>query len=197
MKILYAIVVAIFFNACSLIGPSQTLPANKYFSINLEKIPQEQNYKKEKTIIVALPKGLDYSSAIFYKKDHMVNAYAYHFWKQNPALMIKDFLEFHLQDLNAFKAVLNQDSLASADYVLESKVDVLEQEFSDEMHSKIKFGISLNWVHINTKKLLASKYFYYEKKLTDNAPEVLIQNYNELFMLFAKDFRLWISQNLE
>ncbi|AJC90032.1 ABC-type transport auxiliary lipoprotein family protein [Campylobacter subantarcticus] len=197
MKFLYTSLIAIFFSACSLINPSQTLPANKYFSINLEKLEQSQNKMKNSTIIVSLPKGLAYTNEIFYKKNHVINAYAYHFWRQNPALMIKDFLEFHLQDLNAFKAVLNQDSLASADYVLESKVDVLEQEFSDEMYSKIKFGISLNWVHINTKKLLASEYFYYEKKLTDNAPEVLIQNYNELFMLFAKDFRLWISQNLE
>ncbi|EAL5740107.1 hypothetical protein DR740_01675 [Campylobacter lari] len=196
MKFLYISLVAIFFSACSLISPSQTLPANKYFSINLEKLEQSQN-KKNVTIIVSLPKGLAYTNEIFYKKNHVVNAYAYHFWKENPALMIKTFLEFHLQDLEAFKAVLNQDSLASADYVLESKVDVLEQDFSDEMHSKIKLGINLNLVQINTKKLIASKYFYYEKELNDNNPQILIQNYDEVFLLFAKDFRVWIDQNLE
>ncbi|EGK7513977.1 hypothetical protein IO387_000377 [Campylobacter lari] len=196
MKFLYISLVTIFFSACSLISPSQTLPANKYFSINLEKLEQSQN-KKNATIIVSLPKGLAYTNEIFYKKDHVVNAYAYHFWKENPALMIKTFLEFHLQDLEAFKAVLNQDSLASADYVLESKVDILEQDFSDEMHSKIKLGINLNLVQINTKKLIASKYFYYEKELNDNNPQILIQNYNEVFLLFAKDFRVWIDQNLE
>ncbi|HEC1794668.1 TPA: hypothetical protein R1740_001323, partial [Campylobacter lari] len=166
------------------------------FSINLEKLEQSQN-KKNATIIVSLPKDLAYTNEIFYKKDHVVNAYAYHFWKENPALMIKTFLEFHLQDLEAFKAVLNQDSLASADYVLESKVDILEQDFSDEMHSKIKLGINLNLVQINTKKLIASKYFYYEKELNDNNPQILIQNYDDVFLLFAKDFRVWIDQNLE
>ncbi|MCV3440125.1 hypothetical protein L8W50_04135 [Campylobacter lari] len=196
MKFLYISLVAIFFSACSLISPSQTLPANKYFSINLEKLEQSQN-KKNATIIVSLPKGLAYTNEIFYKKDHIVNAYAYHFWKENPALMIKTFLEFHLQDLEAFKAVLNQDSLASADYVLESKVDILEQDFSDEMHSKIKLGINLNLVQINTKKLIASKYFYYEKELNDNNPQILIQNYDEVFLFFAKDFRVWVDQNLE
>ncbi|MCV3375562.1 hypothetical protein [Campylobacter sp. IFREMER_LSEM_CL2151] len=196
MKFLYISLVAIFFSACSLISPSQTLPANKYFSINLEKLEQSQN-KKNATIIVSLPKGLAYTNEIFYKKDHVVDAYAYHFWKENPALMIKTFLEFHLQDLEAFKAVLNQDSLASADYVLESKVDVLEQDFSDEMHSKIKLGINLNLVQINPKKLIASKYFYYEKELNDNNPKILIQNYDEVFLLFAKDFRVWIDRNLE
>ncbi|EGK8008083.1 hypothetical protein IO405_000464 [Campylobacter lari] len=196
MKFLYISLVAIFFSACSLISPSQTLPANKYFSINLEKLEQSQN-KKNATIIVSLPKGLAYTNEIFYKKDYVVDAYVYHFWKENPALMIKTFLEFHLQDLEAFKAVLNQDSLASADYVLESKVDVLEQDFSDEMHSKIKLGINLNLVQINTKKLIASKYFYYEKELNDNNPKILIQNYDEVFLLFAKDFRVWIDRNLE
>ncbi|MCR8682967.1 ABC-type transport auxiliary lipoprotein family protein [Campylobacter sp. LMG 17559] len=196
MKFLYISLVAIFFSACSLISPSQTLPANKYFSINLEKLEQSQN-KKNATIIVSLPKGSAYTNEIFYKKDHVVNAYAYHFWKENPALMIKTFLEFHLQDLGVFKAVLNQDSLASADYVLESKVDILEQDFSDEVHSKIKLGINLNLVQINTKKLIASKYFYYEKELNDNNPQNLIQNYDEVFLLFAKDFRVWIDQNLE
>ncbi|EAJ1254660.1 hypothetical protein A0Y59_05590 [Campylobacter lari] len=196
MKFLYISLVAIFFSACSLISPSQTLPANKYFSINLEKLEQSQN-KKNATIIVSLPKGLAYTNEIFYKKDHVINAYAYHFWKENPALMIKTFLEFHLQDLEAFKAVLNQDSLASADYVLESKVDILEQDFSDEVHSKIKLGINLNLVQINTKKLIASKYFYYEKELNDNNPQNLIQNYDEVFLLFAKDFRVWVDQNLE
>ncbi|HEG2606576.1 ABC-type transport auxiliary lipoprotein family protein [Campylobacter sp. W0066.1] len=196
MKFLYISLVAIFFSACSLISPSQTLPANKYFSINLEKLEQSQN-KKNATIIVSLPKGLAYTNEIFYKKDHVVNAYAYHFWKENPALMIKTFLEFHLQDLEAFEAVLNQDSLASADYVLESKVDILEQDFSDEVYSKIKLGINLNLVQINTKKLIASKYFYYEKELNDNNPQILIQNYDEVFLLFAKDFRVWVDQNLE
>ncbi|MFG5142268.1 hypothetical protein O8I45_10620, partial [Campylobacter lari] len=124
MKFLYISLIAIFFSACSLVSPSQTLPANKYFSINLEKLEQSQNKMKNSTIIVSLPKGLSYTNEIFYKKDHVVNAYAYHFWKENPALMIKTFLEFHLQDLGVFKAVLNQDSLASADYVLESKVDI-------------------------------------------------------------------------
>ncbi|OCX43040.1 hypothetical protein A7X81_07465 [Campylobacter ornithocola] len=197
MKILYISLIAIFFSACSLISPNQTLPANKYFSINLEKLEQTQNKIKNSTIMVSLPKGLAYTNEIFYKKDHVVNAYAYHFWKENPALMIKTFLEFHLQDLGVFKAVLNQDSLASADYILESKVDILEQDFSDEIHSKIKLGISLNLVQINTRKLLASRYFYYEKRLNDNDPEVLIQNYNELFLFLAKDFRAWIDQNLE
>ncbi|EHZ4885347.1 hypothetical protein K5688_000844 [Campylobacter lari] len=196
MKFLYISLIAILFSACSLISPSQTLPANKYFSINLEKLEQSQN-KKNATIIVSLPKGLAYTNEIFYKKDYAINTYAYHFWKENPALMIKSFLEFHLQDLEAFKAVLNQDSLASADYVLESKVDILEQDFSDEMHSKIKLGINLNLVQINTKKLIASKYFYYEKELNDNNPQILIQNYDEVFLLFAKDFRIWINQNLE
>ncbi|EAK0823522.1 hypothetical protein A0Z38_05545 [Campylobacter lari] len=196
MKFLYISLVAIFFSACSLISPSQTLPANKYFSINLEKLEQSQN-KKNATIIVSLPKGLSYTNEIFYKKNHVVNAYAYHFWKENPALMIKTFLEFHLQDLGVFKAVLNQDSLASADYVLESKVDILEQDFSDEVYSKIKLGINLNLVQINTKKLIASKCFYYEKELNDNNPQNLIQNYDEVFLLFAKDFRVWVDQNLE
>ncbi|HEC1749222.1 TPA: hypothetical protein R1710_000271 [Campylobacter lari] len=197
MRYLYISLIAIFFSACSLVSPSQTLPANKYFSIDLEKLGQSQNKVKNSTIMVSLPKGLAYTNEIFYKKDHVVNAYAYHFWKENPALMIKAFLEFHLQDLGVFKAVLNQDSLASADYVLESKVDILEQDFSDEMHSKIKLGINLNLVQINTKKLIASKYFYYEKELNDNNPQILIQNYDEVFLLFAKDFRVWIDQNLE
>ncbi|MCV3443745.1 hypothetical protein L8W64_07280 [Campylobacter sp. IFREMER_LSEM_CL1097] len=196
MRYLYISLIAIFFSACSLINPSQTLPANKYFSINLEKLEQSQN-KKNATIIVSLPKGLAYTNEIFYKKDYTINTYAYHFWKENPALMIKSFLEFHLQDLGVFKAVLNQDSLASADYVLESKVDILEQDFNDELHSKIKFGINLNLVQINTKKLIASRYFYYEKELNDNNPQILIQNYDEVFLLFAKDFRVWVDQNLE
>ncbi|EAH6868417.1 hypothetical protein [Campylobacter sp. IFREMER_LSEM_CL2194] len=197
MKFLYISLIAIFFSACSLISPNQTLPANKYFSINLEKLEQSQNKVKNSTIMVSLPKGLSYTNEIFYKKNHIVNAYVYHFWKENPALMIKTFLEFHLQDLGVFKAVLNQDSLASADYVLESKVDILEQDFSDEVHSKIKLGINLNLVQINTKKLIASKYFYYEKELNDNNPQNLIQNYDEVFLLFAKDFRVWVDQNLE
>lgn len=197
MKVFYFGFVVLFFSACSLISPSQTLPANKYFSISLNDFALPKTQHKEITIIVALPKGLAYTNEIFYKKDNVVSAYAYHFWKENPALMIKNFLEFHLQNLGIFKAVLNQDSLASADYILESKVDVLEQDFSDEVHSKIKFGINLNLIQINTKKLIASKHFYYEKTLNDNKPKLLIQNYDDIFTSFAKDFRTWVDKNLE
>ncbi|CAM4106741.1 hypothetical protein [Campylobacter armoricus] len=197
MRILYFIFIALFFNACSLVSPNQTLPANKYFDITLEKNTSYKSKQTNSTIIVALPKGLTYTNEIFYKKDGIVNAYAYHFWKENPALMIKTFMEFHLQNLGIFKAVLNQDSLASSDYVLESKVDILEQNFSDEVHSKIKFGINLNLVQISTKKPLANKYFYYEKELNSNNPQLLIQKYDEIFILFADDMQKWISKNLE
>lgn len=69
MKFLYISLIAIFFSACSLVSPSQTLPANKYFSINLEKLEQSQNKMKNSTIIVSLPKGLSYTNEIFYKKE--------------------------------------------------------------------------------------------------------------------------------
>ncbi|AJC85635.1 ABC-type transport auxiliary lipoprotein family protein [Campylobacter sp. RM16704] len=197
MKILYFMLFALFFSACSLISPSQTLPANKYFDITLEKNVLHKAKQKDFTIIVALPKGLAYTNEIFYKKNNIVNSYAYHFWKENPALMIKSFLEFHLQNLGLFKAVLNQDSIAKADYVLESKIDLLEQEFSNNTHSKIKFGINLNLIHIDTKKLITSQYFYYEKLLNDNNPQVLIQAYDEMFSLFASDMQYWIIKNLE
>ncbi|MCR6590980.1 putative lipoprotein [Campylobacter insulaenigrae] len=197
MKTLYFVLIALLFSACSVVNPTQTLPSMKYFSINLQNIQINTSIYKDASIIVALPKSLDYSNNIFYKKDEIIYTYAYHFWKENPNLMIKNFLEFNLQNLKIFKAVLNQDSLAKVDFVLESKVNILEQEFLDRTHSKAKFAINLTLVNAKDKNIVASQYFYYEKKLNNTKPDLLIKAYNDIFKQFGEEFSTWMIKNLE
>ncbi|WP_291949408.1 ABC-type transport auxiliary lipoprotein family protein [Campylobacter sp.] len=197
MKNIFFVLIVLFFSACSLINPSQTLPSAKYFSIDLQNNLINTNIYKNANIIVTLPKGLDYSSSIFYKKDELTYTYAYHFWKENPNLMVKNFLEFNLQNLKIFKAVLNQDSLAKVDFILESKIDILEQEFLDQINSKAKFAINLTLVDMKDKSVIASRYFSYEKELSEANPNLLIKTYNDIFKQFSEEFSSWIIKNLE
>ncbi|WP_187153101.1 ABC-type transport auxiliary lipoprotein family protein [Campylobacter volucris] len=197
MKKIVLLFMALLFSACSVVSPSQTLPFARYFSISLDHNISTVNMQKDVTIMVALPKGLVYTNEIFYKKDGIVNTYAYHFWQDNLNLLIKNFLETSLENTKIFKAVLNQDSLAKTDFILESKVNVLEQDFINNEESIAKFGISLTLINMNDKNIVASRYFYYEKKLDESEPELLMQVYNEIFSQFNQDLNSWMGQILE
>lgn len=197
MKKIFLLFMALFFSACSVVSPSQTLPFARYFSISLEHNVTMANVQKDANIMVALPKGLVYTNEIFYKKDGIVNTYAYHFWQDSLNLLIKNFLETSLENAKIFKAILNQDSLAKADFILESKVSILEQDFINNEESIAKFGISLTLIDMNDKSVVASKYFYYEKKLDESEPELLMKAYNEIFAQFNQELNTWMGQILE
>lgn len=197
MKKIFLLFMALFFSACSVVSPNQTLPFARYFSISLEHNVTMANVQKDANIMVALPKGLVYTNEIFYKKDGIVNTYAYHFWQDSLNLLIKNFLETSLENAKIFKAILNQDSLAKADFILESKVNILEQDFINNEESIAKFGISLTLIDMNDKSIVASKYFYYKKKLDESEPELLMKAYNEIFAQFNQELNTWMGQILE
>lgn len=185
----FYIFLALFMSACSVIKPNQTLPAAKYYSIDLNNSFYIEK-KFNKNILITRPKILLNTNEIFYKKDNSLNSYAYHFWQKNPSLMIKNFIEFHA--MNAFKAVLNSDSLAIADLVLEGRIDTFVEEFFDDK-SKVKFGINLILLDFKSKQIIANKYFYYEEDVKKD----FISAYNVIFSKFGKDMFEWMEKNLE
>ncbi|MCK5058489.1 MAG: membrane integrity-associated transporter subunit PqiC [Candidatus Aminicenantes bacterium] len=124
------ILVLIFLTGCI-----SSSPGKKYFQLHIDDIPrgnQEQTEVEEpdKIILVEIAKVEDVYNdyrIVYRTSPYQLNYYSYNFWIKRPGKIIRDAMYTYLLKANIFKKVILHLAEGEPDYLLKTKVDVLEE----------------------------------------------------------------------
>jgi cholesterol transport system auxiliary component len=106
----------------------------------MKEIPQTTAHSRlqTKTIQIQLPKSTKEirGKKIWYAKNPLErNSYLYSRWSDTPNRLIARYLQNYLNYTHTYKAVIDENSLAKPDYILESNLEDFYQLFENEKNA--------------------------------------------------------------
>ena len=139
MKQIYSIFLLFslfMWNGCA---SKQSRPITLY-TLHMKEIPQTTAHSRlqTKTIQIQLPKSTKEirGKKIWYAKNPLErNSYLYSRWSDTPNRLIARYLQNYLNYTHTYKAVIDENSLAKPDYILESNLEDFYQLFESEKNA--------------------------------------------------------------
>jgi len=105
-------------------------PEKQYYQLHLTP-PQEINGRNFDSVILVDPVQVDnlYDDfqIIFRVSPFEMNYYAYMFWAEKPAVLVRDAVIHYLQEQNTFRKVIKEYSAGDPDLILRAHLHILEE----------------------------------------------------------------------
>ena len=149
-------------SAFMLFGCTATTPSvNEYTLLSSKTIQPTTIPLSSKSLSVSLSKSipsLSTKNLIYLRENGETGAYLYSRWNDTPTALIQRSLITSLYENALFTSLSSSNSLAQADWVLESDLDAFYHRFT---HTKSEGYIDITYrlIDTRTKRLLGSKRF--------------------------------------
>ncbi len=192
-----AITIIFLFNGC--ISITKELPAQKTYSLTLEKKNSNISSKYyDKTIRIYEPKALSSinTKAILYSKNAVEQEeYALSKWSDKPSKMVQKLIAKHLTSQNKYKYITSSNIKVPTDYKLISELVEFKQIFT-EHKSYADFSIRVYLINNNTQKVYFKSFTYNKLSNTNNA-KGLVYGINNISNNFLLDLQNFIQKSLK
>lgn len=161
----------IFLPGCSTFDPVIT-PEVKTYRLNETApvlISSSQTHKSITVMPVIAVSGFDSSAMIYQSSPSLLSSFVESAWFAPPANMIQPVLTSHLQQSKGFSIVVSGPSLSSTDYLLNTTLLSLYQDFTVQP-SIIHFSIDINLINNHSNQIIADQVFTAQVKVSENTP---------------------------
>ncbi|HVV69853.1 MAG TPA: ABC-type transport auxiliary lipoprotein family protein [Gammaproteobacteria bacterium] len=146
---------------CSLLSPVKTPPNNQY-TLSAAGATRTQPVRENRpTLLIATPAaspGYDTTNMIYLERPFQLNHYANHHWVSPPAEMLTPILEQKLRNSGCFRAALGLPSSGTADYILNTELLALQQEFIGG-RNQVRLALLATLINGASQQILAQRRF--------------------------------------
>ena len=160
---------------CSSLLPPAPPPDNIYLLEarmsaipSLASAPGNARSKRDLMLAVSTPRaraGYDTAQMIWVRQAHRLEVYSRNRWADTPARMLAPLVAQALEQSEAFHAIVQAPSVASATLRLDTELIRLQQDFSVKP-SRVQFTLSAQLIDTGTRRVVASAEF----DESENAP---------------------------
>lgn len=162
MKKLSVIILCItLLSACSILGPVQT-PDEQRYMINAMPVSFKPLHQTRAILLVAQPEtsGLYNTTSMAYVvKPYQVSYYSRAQWAETPSQMIMPILAQSLERTGAFKAVVVAPYLGRYDYVLNTQIIKMQQNYLSANQGYFELVIQAQILRATTGTTIATRQF--------------------------------------
>lgn len=135
---------------------------------SLASAPGDAHPKRDLMLAVSTPRaraGYDTAQMIWVRQAHRLEVYSRNRWADTPARMLAPLVAQALEHSEAFHAIVQAPSVASATLRLDTELIRLQQDFSVKP-SRVQFTLSAQLIDTGTRRVIASAEF----DESENAP---------------------------
>lgn len=158
--------VTVALTSCSMLSPVKTEPKTAYV---INALPRVSTHARHATTIMVSQVGSEAiyntSQMAYSKHPYQVAYFAKNRWAARPADMLQPLIIQTLQNTHYFHAVVTSSSIGQADYLLNTQLIQMQQEFNS-CSSYYRMKLRAQLINVNTNKTIATKVF----SVTINAP---------------------------
>ncbi len=152
---------------------------------------------KHRTLQIAIPQS---TLQIRTRKMHYARhpyereAYAYSRWSDTPNALLYTCMRTFLEQSALFKAVIDANSVAHGDLLLESYIDTFYQLFKSDTKAYAVLKMHFVLIDTHTKRVLSEHSF--SLKAPSPSPDARggAEAFNKAVQLMARDLIVWLSQ---
>jgi len=198
---LLALIVALMtlvLSGCASLSPAKTYSMHTYL-LTANPIPS-QTVSSSKAVLLVTPTfasaGFDTNALLYQKEAYQLESFSKNAWVSPPADMITPAISANLVRLGYFKAIINSNSSFKADYILNTRLLSLYQDFTTTP-SLLLFSINVNLIASQTNTVLASHTFSYSIKTTADTPYGGVLAANKALSEFLQDLATWIFSQIQ
>lgn len=170
LKLTFCLANAFILSACSMLSPVKSEVQNTYV---IKSVPHvSARSKSSKTILVTTPDAssiYNTTQMAYSTRPFQVAYFAKNQWAESPTKMMQGLMMQTLQNTHHYKAVVNQSYTGRYDYVLNSQLIELQQDFTHQP-AILRLSMRMNLINSATGQAVASKGFNVQTHLRDNSP---------------------------
>lgn len=192
IRFLILIIVLFFYGGCI---EQKVLPYPTHYIISEPKIIKSKKFIN-KSIKIMLPKAkpsLKSIGILYTKAKKEISSYNKSVWADKPVVLLYSHIYKTLLFSDAFRVILPQNSQALSDYILESDLLNLRQDFYNNK-AKLLLEVKFDLIDMDKKEAVISKLFRYKIECDKNAKGA-IKATNEAFDSLSYDLIKWIEEN--
>lgn len=159
-KNLFLILISLALSACSLLSPVPNTAPNEYM---IDTMPQSviKKSRHHGALYVPLPQSsviVNTSLMAYKEKAHEISYFSKNRWAATPAQMLQPLIVDTLQKTKNFRAVGGTGTPGNYDYLLNTQILVLQQEFYSH-GSVVKMKLRAQLVKVSTNQIIKVKEF--------------------------------------
>jgi cholesterol transport system auxiliary component len=171
MRILILLLSLIILSSCSFLSPIKT-ESEATYELNTVPLVKITKSKKPMTLLVFPPEANPtYSSTqmVYTLKPYETRYFTKNRWTTAPAYMLQPLMIEALQNTHYFHAVVTPSFTGHVDYVMNSQLLELRQDFS-HLPSTIHLTLQAQLINTSTNSVIATKRFTVVKPAPENSP---------------------------
>lgn len=153
-------------------GPVKTPVQYNYTISDFKNSAKVNHSKTQLTLLVSgllANPGYQTSDMQYLIKPYQLQSYANNHWVAPPSDLLVSLISDQIRQKGYFKAVVGSSFLGEADYRLDIKLLVLQQEFLQPV-SQIRLNLQASITDNKTLRVLASREFHALTDAADNSP---------------------------
>lgn len=189
----FIILILIFLGGCSLKPELQDDSIMSKFLITQPVIEKKAKIKINKTLKISLPVAQRYLytyDITYTKGDGVYGSYIYNFWDETPVKQIQFLLSHILSQSEIFSNVIIGPSQVTNDLSLESRIDMFEYNAST---NKVSLHVTLFLIDSNHKKVIKSKAFKLDEKVSSKNPKGVVNGFNKTMQTLSTQIISWLE----
>jgi len=157
-KIAAAALTALWIAGCAV----KQVPPTRYYALDFtpsrHQTAQTPRFDTLK-IVTADPTRIALSTALFYRRDNLLQPYAYSRWSETPLSMVENILAVALKEAHVARHVVTADSRARADALLEISLLDFSQLFTPHRPSAGHMLLKAALIDPKTGQVIRSRLF--------------------------------------
>ena len=177
-------------------GPIHVPQEKTYVLSSPAEVATLERSRTQKTLLVSLPTpnpGFDTNAMVYELTPYNLQFYADHQWAAPPAQMLLPVLAQLIRHQGYFKAVVATPYGGVADYYLDTRLIVLQQEFLQPM-SRVHLVLQETLTDTSTNEIIASKQFVIYEEAPGNNPYSGVVAANKALQLIGAKVAEWVTQ---
>lgn len=195
MSVVLSIIVVLFLSGCSLtreVPPSVTyrLDPQNSLEISLEQGCRE---KVIRITLVQSPQSLR-SDSIYYSDTHAKSyQYTRARWQTAPAEQFQQIIESAVTGSELFKGVIPFKSLAKEDWLLEVRLEAMDQQIADDGSSTTVLRLYAVIIDRYSREILAEKRFIHTEDSEISDVMTAVASWSRATGAFEEALTLWLA----
>lgn len=182
---------------CSL-SPINSAPVKEYAFINMKPRITAQRAKTTKSLLVLAPvasPGYNSSNMVYVMIPYDLQTYAYNRWVAPPAQMLLPILAQRIRNRHYFKAVVTAPFSGQSNYVLDTRLLILQQEFLRPT-SQVRLLMQATLVNNTNNRVVASRRFQVVVDAPGNNPYSCVLAANQAVNVISKQIARFVIRSL-
>lgn len=172
MKVIYffVLMLSLFLTGCSVFSPIKNDPPTSYVLNSVPTVAKKSRHNV--TLLVAQPEtnSVYNSTGMAYTlQPYQVAYFAKSQWADTPGRMLHPLLVQTLQNTGYFKAVLSSPFIGQSNYMLNTEVQQLQQDYS-HTPATLSLTVKAQLVNVTTNRIVAVKQFTVTEPIPQNSP---------------------------